>query len=132
MFKTLVAAVLRRRGAHDSSSQDTHTRDLTEVITVIINRRLCKLEGLRSYLRRYQCVLGLASGKKASVMYLEQEQGLSETLWSPITRLDQQQRLIIGEYTFNIPELGPPTVIHSGGMSVSPNTGTLGRRRACK
>lgn len=80
------------------TSRSVDTRPLDNIILSIINRRLSKLEGLRSYLRRFCCAFGLASGKTMSVMYLDPNQGASEQLRSPITRLDQQQRLVIGAW----------------------------------
>jgi hypothetical protein len=98
MFKTVVAAVLKREGGNDMTSRSVDTRPLDDIILSIINRRLSKLEGLRSYLRRFCCAFGLASGKTMSVMYLDPNQGASEQLRSPITRLNQQQRLVIGAW----------------------------------
>jgi hypothetical protein len=100
MFKTVVAAVLEREGGNDRTSRGVDTRPLDDIILSIINRRLSKLEGLRSYLRRFCCAIGLASGKTMSVMYLDPKQGSSEQLRSPITRLDQQQRVVIGAWLF--------------------------------
>jgi hypothetical protein len=100
MFKTVVAAVLEREGGNDRTSHGLDTRPLDDIIVSIVNRRLSKLQGLRSYLRRFCCAFGLASGKTMSVMYLDPNQGASEQLRSPITRLDQQQRVVIGAWLF--------------------------------
>lgn len=73
MYKTVVAAVLKRKTGSDAGRY-VNTRRLDEMITSIINSRLNKLEGLRGYLRRYCCALGLASGNSMSVMYLDPKQ----------------------------------------------------------
>jgi hypothetical protein len=73
MYKTVVAVVLRRKAGSDAGRY-VNTRRLDEMITSIINSRLNKLEGLRGYLRRYCCALGLASGNSMSVMYLDPKQ----------------------------------------------------------
>lgn len=96
MFKTVVGVILKHATGNDRTSRGATTRPVDDIIISIINRRLSKLEGLRGYLRRYCCALGLASGNTMTVMNLDPKKDGSEQLRSPITRLDQQQRLVIG------------------------------------
>jgi hypothetical protein len=96
MFKAVVSVILEHATGNDRTSRGAITRPVDDIITSIMNRRLSKLQGLRSYLRRYCCALGLASGNTMTVINLDPNKDGSEPLRSPITRLDQQQRLVIG------------------------------------
>jgi hypothetical protein len=66
------------------------------MVMSIIHRRLTKLEGLRSYLRRvgFGCCAG--SAQKQAVMSVDQTMAATETIRSPVTKLSTQQSVVVG------------------------------------
>lgn len=75
-------------------SDDGDVRSLREITDAIVGRRLRKLEGLRAYLRRF--VVGCGRPKGGEV-HAEDVEGGGESFRSPVSRLDSQQTLLIGE-----------------------------------
>jgi hypothetical protein len=115
MFWTAMSAILHRDMTVDlqTASDDTDERSLPEITSIIIGRRLQKLNGLRAHLRRSCLGLGAASASKAMV-FADMAEGTS-TIDSPAAGLNAQQTFVMGTNPFTFPR---PMAKHQFGAEV--------------
>lgn len=98
MFRTATCVILHKPlpSGLATASEDNDERSIDDMVISIIHRRLTKLEGLRSYLRRvgFGCCNG--SAQKQAVVVVDQTMLTAETIRSPVTKLSTQQSVVVG------------------------------------
>jgi predicted naringenin-chalcone synthase len=101
MFREFAATSLNMQGINVKAEVDVISeKTVAELIGAVVDRRLTKIEGLRSYLRRSVSrllLMGCASGPPA-VHDANDADVAGESMRSPITRLDAMQLVLVGAY----------------------------------
>lgn len=98
MFRTATSIILHRTltGDLQTASDDTDQRPLEEITSLLIQRRLQKLDALRAQLRHSCLCFVHASSSKARV-YADTGHASGGFLQASANRLDTGQSLLMGE-----------------------------------
>lgn len=107
MYRIMVMAIASRgvstprgssRAVTDLDLQaETNIDEVRRICQAIIQRRLRKIEGLRTHLKRSLVRVGRT---QSDVMSIDATKGASEELQSPITRLNAQQSLLMRTFMY--------------------------------
>jgi hypothetical protein len=108
MYRTVVSAICSAillktgaKGIEEATPEKTPEADEVRAVTeAVIQRRLAKIDGLRAHLRRSaSSCFGLMPrvlAYRAGVV-LSEDEGLSQFVRSPVTKLKAPQKLLMGE-----------------------------------